>query len=84
MKFLRRGMITAAMIGSLWAIVVAVTIAVSLSFATGASFRPGFLGCSLFGLLTGLLAVSWKKPRLLVLVLTGLGAAAMYFPRHRQ
>lgn len=40
MAWVRRGLVTAALIGALWMCVVAVTVAVAMSFATGAPFMP--------------------------------------------
>ncbi|MBN9887844.1 carbohydrate ABC transporter permease [Salipiger abyssi] len=40
MKTLRHGYVTAPVLGALWCFVIAVTVAVAMSFATGAPFRP--------------------------------------------
>ena len=54
MSFLRHGYITAPIIGILWTYVVATTVAVSVSFATGDAVQPSFLGAVALGLIAGL------------------------------
>ncbi|NBB97789.1 MAG: ABC transporter permease subunit [Alphaproteobacteria bacterium] len=39
----RRGYLTAAVIGALWTWVIAITVAIAMSFATGDAFRPSLL-----------------------------------------
>ncbi|KAA8607168.1 ABC transporter permease [Salipiger aestuarii] len=43
MKAVRFGYMTAPVLGALWCFVIAVTMAVAMSFATGAAFRPTLL-----------------------------------------
>ncbi|MDO6587131.1 carbohydrate ABC transporter permease [Salipiger sp. 1_MG-2023] len=43
MKAVRFGYVTAPVLGALWCFVIAVTVAVAMSFATGAPFRPTWL-----------------------------------------
>ncbi|MBU2961139.1 carbohydrate ABC transporter permease [Citreicella sp. C3M06] len=43
MKAVRFGYVTAPVLGALWCFVIAVTVAVAMSFATGAPFRPTLL-----------------------------------------
>jgi multiple sugar transport system permease protein len=50
------GYVTGPLLGILWALVVATTVAVILSFSTGAAFRPGLVGCLVLGGLAGLAA----------------------------
>ena len=80
MKYFRHGVITAGIIGVLWAYVVATTMSVASSFATGASFHPGLWGCLILGFLAGQLAIVWKKPRMLFPVLVLLGIIFTYTP----
>lgn len=44
---LRRGLVAGPVLGALWMLVLATTVAVAMSFATGAAFRP-VVGLSLF------------------------------------
>ena len=80
MKYLRQGVVTAGTIGVLWAFVVALTVSVTLSFAIGESFRPGFWGGLAFGFLAGQLAMTWKQPKILVPALAALGLLATFTP----
>ena len=43
MKAAWNGYVTAPVIGAVWCAVIAVTVAVAMSFATGAPFRPSWL-----------------------------------------
>ena len=70
MTYLRQGNITAGIIGVLWAFIVAVTVSVMLSFATGEAFKPGMLGCLIYGFIAGQVAIYWKDKWLLILALT--------------
>lgn len=47
MNFLRNGYVTAPILGALWLFILAITISIALSFATGEAFRPS-LWMSLF------------------------------------
>ncbi len=63
MVFLRRGSVTAILIGVLWTFVIATTVAVSLSFATGEAFRPSLYGSLIWGAGLGLACLPgprWK------------------------
>lgn len=81
MNILRQGIVTSGLIGMLWALIVATTVAVTLSFASGLSFRPSLWSCLLLGFLLGLLAMLWKKPALLLFAVTGvLGTFALFTP----
>ena len=53
MRALRFGEVTAPLVGALWSVVSAVTVAVAMSFATGEPYRPGLLGALVFGALAG-------------------------------
>ena len=53
MQALRFGYVTAPVLGFLWTFIVAVTVAVTMSFATGAAFRPSGVGCLIFGVVLG-------------------------------
>lgn len=57
MSFVRNGFVTGPAIGVLWALIVATTVAVLLSFSTGEAFRPGLIGCVICGLVVGLVAL---------------------------
>ena len=60
MRYLRYGFITAPILGALWLFVIATTVAVAMSFATGAAFRPSLLGAAGLGALLGLAAI-WQR-----------------------
>ncbi len=76
MNFLRQGIVTSVTIGVLWAMVVAVTVAVVMSFATGESFRPALYGSLVYGIIAGLLGL-FIKPRVLNCSATILIGAAL-------
>ncbi|MFZ5962546.1 carbohydrate ABC transporter permease [Thalassococcus sp. BH17M4-6] len=79
MNVLRHGYLTAAILGILWTFTVAVTVAVAMSFLTGAAFRPSLLFSAVAGALAGV-ACLWGRPGagiaalgLLAIGLVGLG-----------
>ncbi len=51
---MRKGYITAPVLGALWMVVIATTIAITMSFATGSAFRPQVLLGLIWGGLAGL------------------------------
>ncbi len=53
MSALRFGYVTGPVIGALWMIILAVTIAVAMSFATGDPFKPSMLWSILWGAIVG-------------------------------
>ena len=80
---MKQGFITGPLIGALWAIVAAITVAVTLAFATGSEIRPGLLGALLVGAATGAAAVRGRSVWItlaaalaatVLLALIGLGA----------
>ena len=80
MNFFRKGVVTAGIIGALWAFIAVITISVALSFATGEGYRPALWGCLIFGFIAGQLTIFLKKPMLLIPVLIALGIAISYTP----
>ncbi|MFL4472100.1 carbohydrate ABC transporter permease [Tateyamaria armeniaca] len=50
---MRRGYITGPVLGALWMVVLSVTVAVAMSFATGDPFRPSILLSLLLGAIAG-------------------------------
>ncbi|WP_299556046.1 carbohydrate ABC transporter permease [uncultured Tateyamaria sp.] len=66
MSMLRQGTVTGALIGLFWAFVIAVTVSVTLSFASGLGFRPGSLGCLILGLGGGLASIYVRDARLVM------------------
>ncbi|MEM9871275.1 MAG: carbohydrate ABC transporter permease [Pseudomonadota bacterium] len=78
MNALREGHVTAGLIGIFWAFVMAITVSVSLSFASGLGFRPGTLGCVLLGLGGGLVAL-YVRDRALLFAGFPLVAVALLF-----
>lgn len=70
MTYLRQGHVTATIVGLLWAFVMAITVSVLMSFSTGESFRPGFLGWVVLGLAAGQAAIYVKQTRVLLIAFT--------------
>ncbi|WP_299604227.1 carbohydrate ABC transporter permease [uncultured Tateyamaria sp.] len=66
MSSLRQGAVTGAVIGLFWAFVIAVTVSVTLSFASGLGFRPGSLGCLILGLGGGMASIYLRDARLVM------------------
>ena len=58
MTALRQGYVTGALLGALWVVTLAVTVAVTMSFVTGAPFRPLMLQSLLWGGVGGALIVA--------------------------
>jgi len=84
MKTLRRGYVTAPVLGILWLFIIATTIAVAMSFATGSAFRPSLLGSLVWGVALGFACLPgprWKHAGaalvLAVLSLIGFGPILM-------
>lgn len=78
MSFLRQGILVSALIGVLWTLVIATTVSVILSFASGEAFRPGFYGCLVLGLLSGLCLVHFKRYSWWPAVITAFSTALGY------
>ncbi len=53
MTALRFGYVTAPLLGIFWTFVIATTVAVAMSFATGSAFRPFGLGSLVWGVVIG-------------------------------
>ncbi|MBD3804174.1 MAG: carbohydrate ABC transporter permease, partial [Thioclava sp.] len=62
MSFLHKGYLTGPIIGALWALVMAVTLGVAVSFASGEAARPALWGALVLGAITGLVSV-WRGNR---------------------
>ncbi|MCA0044449.1 carbohydrate ABC transporter permease [Celeribacter litoreus] len=58
MKHLRFGYITGPLLGLIWTFIIAVTVSVAMSFATGQAFKPSLIWSIIFGIPTGL-ALVW-------------------------
>ncbi|MEO0502078.1 MAG: carbohydrate ABC transporter permease [Pseudomonadota bacterium] len=80
MSVLREGHVTAGLIGVFWAFVMAVTVSVTLSFATGLGFRPGTLGCVLLGLGGGLVTLYVRDAALLIGGFVLVAVALLFTP----
>lgn len=77
MKMLRFGYVTLPLIGALWMVVLAVTVAIAMSFATGDAIRP-HIGLSLvWGGATGALMLLVRQRTLWMLAASGLVLAAL-------
>lgn len=50
---IRQGYVTGPVLGALWMVVLSVTVAVAMSFATGEAFRPSILLSLLWGAIAG-------------------------------
>ncbi len=83
---MRRGFLTGPVIGALWMVVLSVTVAVTMSFATGDAFRPSILWSLLWGAVGGGVVVALGRDRLVqiallvavsALVLIGIGPMLM-------
>lgn len=61
MHVLRRGYVTAPVIGVLWTFVIATTIAVAMSFATGSAFRPNGVFSLVLGAALGVACMPGDK-----------------------
>jgi multiple sugar transport system permease protein len=77
MKMLRFGYLTGPILGALWTFILAVTVAVAMSFATGEAFRPSLMWSLLFGGLTGFALVGRGHMRVIVPVLCIIYFAAL-------
>lgn len=53
----RQGYITGPVLGALWCFIIAVTVTVSFSFATGEPFKPSFWLSLVFGAIAGVLVL---------------------------
>ncbi len=80
MTALREGHVTAGLIGIFWAFVMAITVSVTLSFASGLGFRPGTLGCLLMGLGGGLAALYVRDRKVLIGGFVLVAVALLFTP----
>ncbi len=60
---MRRGFVIGPVLSAVWMVVLSVTVAVCMSFATGEPFRPGIILSLLWGAVAGLISVyfGWSK-----------------------
>ncbi|MEL6584943.1 MAG: carbohydrate ABC transporter permease [Pseudomonadota bacterium] len=75
MSALRFGYITGPTLGILWCFIVATSVAVTMSFATGEPFRPSMLGSLILGVVLGLsvfTALPWVGLAAVAAALTAL------------
>ena len=81
---MRNGFVTGPVLGAIWLVVIASTVAVTMSFATGAAFRPQVLTSLIWGAVAGLAYVrfsaSYTHARLAVSVLLGLSCVTGFGP----
>jgi len=79
---IRQGYLTGPVLGALWMVVLSLTVAVAMSFATGEAFRPSMLLSLLWGALAGGAMVALGRSRiiqlgilaaLIVVILLGIG-----------
>ena len=86
MKILYKGWVSGSIIGALWALVMAVSLAVAISFATGEGARPALWGTLIIGVVTALVQLSQAKrwlsalvAMLVAVVLTVVGLGGLHF-----
>ena len=60
MSVLRRGYATGALLGALWMVTLAVTVAIAFSFGTGGAFRPLIWSALLWGAVGGVVLVTLR------------------------
>jgi multiple sugar transport system permease protein len=80
MSRLWHGAVVGPQVGVLWAFVVATTVAVILSFTTGAAFRPGLAGAVLSGGLLGVAALRGPGAAAMMVLGAGLGIGLCLTP----
>jgi multiple sugar transport system permease protein len=80
MSLFREGHVVSAIIGLLWAFVVAVTVSILISFATGDSARPAFMGWLVLGVAVGLAALYSQQAKIVVIGATVLSVLAIFTP----
>ena len=73
MSLLRHGYVAGPMIGALWLFVVAATVAVTMSFATGDPFRPSLLSSLVVGAILGGASIRLDRNPLWILALVLVG-----------
>ena len=76
MRLLRYGYVIAPLLGGAWMLIVAVSVAVTLSFATGEAFAPDLRGSLIWGALAGWLLVLRRD----YVILIGLAIAVFLLP----
>ncbi|MBT8413848.1 MAG: carbohydrate ABC transporter permease, partial [Boseongicola sp.] len=84
MSFLRFGYVTGPLIGALWLFILATTVSITMSFATGDAFRPSLTIALVIGAVSGLIAALPQEKRIktatisvLVFALTLVGFGPM-------
>lgn len=77
MSVMRYGYITGPLLGALWMMVLAITVAITMSFATGEAFRPGILWSLFWGALAGTAVVALGRGRTVQLGLAAVVAFLM-------
>ena len=80
MSLFREGHVVSAIIGLLWAFVVAVTVSILISFATGDSARPAFMGWLVLGVAVGLAELYSQQAKIVVIGATVLSVLAIFTP----
>ncbi len=74
MSVLRHGYVAGPVIGALWLFVVATTVAVVMSFATGDPYRPSLLSALVVGAILGAASVRLDRNPLWIIALALVGA----------
>ncbi|NNJ68509.1 MAG: carbohydrate ABC transporter permease [Boseongicola sp.] len=84
MSFLRFGYVTGPLIGALWLFILATTVSITMSFATGDAFRPSLTIALVIGAVSGLISALPQEKRIktatisvLVFALTLVGFGPM-------
>jgi len=73
MSLLRYGHVTAPVLGALWAVIMAVTLAVGFSFSTGIGFQPRVLLSLIFGLIAGGAYLTGARRSVILVAMVVLG-----------
>ncbi|SMX25779.1 carbohydrate ABC transporter permease [Boseongicola aestuarii] len=72
MSFLRFGYVTGPIIGALWLFILATTVSITMSFATGDPFRPALIVSLILGAVSGLLAALEQEKRIKIAIIAVL------------
>lgn len=77
MRLFRFGFVTAPLLSVLWSFVMATTIAIAMSFATGSAFRPSGLGALIWGIVIGFACIQGRT--VVPVVVAAIATAACFF-----
>ncbi len=78
MRYLRFGYVTGPLIGALWTFLIATTVSVAMSFATGDAYRPSITQSVIFGAPLGLAALYFRDMRVMMVLAVAVLAALLF------